>query len=131
MTLRFLFFFVILTWVQSCGPVVSVTRLADSTPHPKSVDDPIKVYMTNKPECVYEELALLAVSEGAFSGGFETFVEAMKHKARELGGDAILVNEVGRHASGYVAVSPKVVGAVNSNTMNATVIRFTDKDCVH
>lgn len=114
--------------LYSCGPVIKVSRLSDQSLRPKSTNAPIKVYMSMKPRCNYQEIAIVSASEGAFSGGLETFVEAMKKKARLLGGDAILLGQVSSQLSGVVPVGDVMVAA-NESSQVAIVVHFTDENC--
>lgn len=111
----------------ACGPTISsaVFVLAPTMPR----DHPITVFMTKAPECPYEELGVVTVSEGAFAGGVDTYVPAMKDRARKMGGDALLGYKQGSRTSGAVAVAPGVVGIANEEMHSATVIRFRDASC--
>lgn len=115
---------------SSCGPVVKVTKLSNTPLESKAQGAPILVFMTKVPRCPYEEIAIINTSEGAFAGGMETFVEAMKVKARSLGGDALLLGELGTKTEGYIALSPGLVAAAEGKTQTAVVIRFIHRDCM-
>jgi hypothetical protein len=111
----------------ACGPTVSSTLFVPAPAMPR--DHPITVFMTKAPECPYEELGIVTVSEGAFAGGADTYVLAMKDRARKMGGDALLGYKQGSRTSGAVAVAPGVVGVANEEVHSATVIRFRDASC--
>jgi hypothetical protein len=117
--------------VASCGPVVKTSRLSDSAYQPKAENEPIKVYVENFPECPFEELAIVVASTGAFSGDLNSFVPAMKNEARKLGGDALLLKISIESATGYVEVSPGVVGSAKGDRQSATIIKFTEADCTN
>jgi len=119
----------LISTISNCGPVVKVTRLSQIPLQPKAKDDPISVFMSKAPRCPYEEIAIISTSEGAFAGGMETFVDAMKAKARVMGGDALLLGQLGTRTEGYVAIAPGVIGAAEGKTLTAIVIHFLNKDC--
>ena len=126
---RLLSIFILVAMLSACGPVVNVTRLSQAQFRPKAPNALITAYLTKAPRCPYEELAIITTSSGSFAGGADTFVDAMKVEARKLGGDALLLGEIGTRTEGYVAVAPNIVAAARGNTMTAVVIRFTNPDC--
>lgn len=82
------------------------------------------------PECPYQELATVTASEGALAGGVNTYLPAMKRRARELGGDALVGYKTANTTAGYVAVAPNVTAAVDGEIHSAVVVRFTKPDCM-
>lgn len=113
--------------VSGCGPTVSSSVFTPAPP--KATDHPVAVFMTKTPSCPYEEIGVVSVSEGAFSGGVDTYLPALKDRARKMGGDALLGYRLGSRASGATAVAPGVVGLANEEMHSATVVRFTDPAC--
>jgi hypothetical protein len=120
---------VLTTVLSNCGPAIKVLRLSEIPLQPKHKDAPILVFMTKAPTCPYKEIAIITTSEGAFAGGMETFVDAMKLKAQELGADALLLGEMGSETQGYIAVAPGVLAAATGSTLKAVAILFLDQDC--
>lgn len=117
------------TVASGCGPVVKYSVLNDPPLESRAKDYPIQVFLTTTPECSYQEVGIVRASNGAFAGGMDTFVEAMKAKARDVGGDAIILGNVESCTTGYVVVSPGVVAAADGEVQSGIVIRFTDPDC--
>jgi hypothetical protein len=113
----------------SCGPTITLQRLNTQQYLEKPPDAPIAVFFTKAPKCPYDEIGVTKATEGAFAGDETTFIEAMKKKAREVGGDALLLNQVNSNNAGYVALAPGVVSSVNESTQSATIIRFKNSDC--
>jgi hypothetical protein len=110
-----------------CGPQISSSVFV--TAPPKSPDHEILVFLTRTPECPYEELGTIKASEGAFAGGVSTYMPAIKKRARELGGDALVAYKTASTTTGYVAVAPSVVAAAEGEIHSAVVVRFTKPDC--
>ena len=125
-----LLFLIIFICFNSCGPVVNYSKLTDDSFPPKPKGTPIGIFMSKTPTCPYEEIGIVNVSEGAFSGGMETFIEAMKVKARKWGGDAIILSDLGTRTSGYIELTPGVVGAAESKTQTGIIIKFTNPECI-
>ncbi len=115
------------TSLVACGPTVSSSVFVRAPSMPR--DHPIIVFMTKAPECPYEELGLVTVSEGAFAGGVDTYMPAMMNRARQMGGDALLGYKQESRTAGAVAVAPGVIGVANEEMHSATVVRFKDPSC--
>lgn len=121
---------ILVSVISNCGPVINVTQLSTTPFPPKPKDAPISVLMTKAPRCPYVEVAIISASEGSFAGGMETFVDAMKVRARALGADGLLLGDIGTRTEGYIAVSPGIIVAAEGKTMTAVVIRFLNRDCI-
>ncbi|MFW6079264.1 MAG: hypothetical protein ACODAE_06570 [Gemmatimonadota bacterium] len=112
---------------SACGPSVRSATFTERSPRPR--DHPVRVYSTQLPECDYEELGLVRVSEGmAFAVSLDAMLDALRERAREMGGDAVVgVTQISTTEGGTVTGQ-----AVNLNTddgLAGTVIRFSDADC--
>jgi hypothetical protein len=114
--------------VAACGPQISSSVIVKASPQP--TDHDIQVFLTRVPECPYQELGTVTASEGAFAGGVNTYLPAMKKRARELGGDALIGYKTASTTAGYVAVAPNVTAAVEGEIHSAVVVRFTNPDCM-
>jgi len=112
----------------ACGPQISSSVIVKSPPQP--ADHDIQVFLTRVPECPYQELGTVKASEGALAGGVNTYLPAMKRRARELGGDALVGYKIADTTAGYVAVAPNVTAAVEGEIHSAVVVRFTNPDCM-
>jgi hypothetical protein len=113
----------------ACGPVVKVSQMTPQSYPPKPDDAPITVFVTKTPACPYDEIGMVSASQGAFSGDETTFIAAMKVKARALGGDALILGQLGTTTEGYIQVAPGIVGAAQGKTQTGIVIRFKDPAC--
>ena len=124
---------VVVLSMLGCAPSVSVTMLQDITVAEHSGGEPVKVYYSKAPECPYEELAILNVGRGEldmFGKGDSKFVDALRSKAGDIGGDALIL---GPALSSISSMSQDAAGNVNvhkSKTQEGVVIRFKSRDCV-
>lgn len=111
--------------VAGCGPRVQSARFGE-TPAPRPATQPIQVFSTKLPECPFEELALVRVEKRHGFTSLQAMLDAMRHRAREMGGDAVV--GVG-HTTG---VDAGVAGGTATTTdgIAGTVIRFTDAACM-
>lgn len=112
------------------GPVVNYSSLSDTSYGPREATYPIKVFLTSEPQCRYDTIGIVRTSTGAFDGGMDTFVDAMKNKARQVGGDAILLKMVESKTAGYVAVAPGVIAAAEDDVQTSIIVRFQDQGCM-
>jgi hypothetical protein len=112
------------------GPVINYSSLSDTAYSPREATYPIKVFLTAEPQCRYDTIGIVRTSTGAFDGGMDTFVDAMKDKAREVGGDAILLKMVESKKTGYVAVAPGVIAAADGDAQTSIIIRFLEQSCM-
>ena len=109
--------------LSGCGPAVRST--AFETYPPRSADHPIRVYSTKTPECPYEEVGLVSArQQNRLTVTMEDILEALKARAREMGGDAVVGVSQGTEPQGGA------VGEISGEPVIAgTVIRFTQADC--
>ena len=54
---------------------------------------------------------------------------AMKQKAFEVGGDAVILGDAISRNSGLVQVAPGVIAAMSSQEQSGIIIRFKDVSC--
>jgi hypothetical protein len=114
----------------SCAPTIEMQRLNNQQYLAKPSDAPITVFYTKAPKCPYDEIGVVKATEGDLAGGRNTFIEAMKNKAREVGGDALLLNQVTSSNAGYVAFTPGLIAPLDVESQSATIIRFKNTDCM-
>jgi hypothetical protein len=119
---------VLIALAAACGPQIASSVIVKSPPQP--ADHDIQVFLTRVPECPYQELGTVTASEGALAGGVNTYLPAMKRRARELGGDALVGYKTANTTAGYVTVAPNVTAAVDGEIHSAVVVRFTKPDCM-
>lgn len=119
-------------FICGCVPSVSVTPLLDSGLPPRDDTAPIAVYYTKVPVCPYEEIAILEAtpSELDMVGTSESmFVDALKKKARELGGSALILGPAYRSISSLSRDATGNVQVNETSSQEGVVIRFTSSDC--
>jgi hypothetical protein len=109
----------------ACGPKVQSARFGE-TPAPRPGTQPIQVFSTKLPECPFEELALVRVEKRHGFTSLQAMLDAMRHRAREMGGDAIV--GVGHTSSVEAGVASGT--ATTTDGIAGTVIRFTDAACM-
>lgn len=103
-----------------CSPVVRSIRIGESFP-PRPVSSDVQLYSVRLPDCPFEEIGLLDMEkEPGFlaTPSSEERVDAMKTKARQMGGDAII----------GLAQLPPAEGFRGG--LSGTVIRFPAGACV-
>jgi ABC-type sugar transport system substrate-binding protein len=114
-----------LAGVTGCGPAVQSTPFAVLSP--QSTDRPVAIYSTKSPECAYEEVGLVSARQrSSWFNSMTDVLDALKERARAMGGDAVIQVSEGREVSGGGSNG----GNVSSDAvLSGTVIRFTEADC--
>jgi hypothetical protein len=111
----------------ACAPQVRSVRF-DGAAEPRPDTHPIRIYSSRVPDCPYEEMGLVRAREApaAIGTSMEALLEAMRVRARRMGGDAI----VGIAQAGTPDGSPASGVSLNaSDGLSGTVVRFTDPAC--
>lgn len=105
-----------------CGPAVRSTPFETFPPHP--ADHPIGIYSTKTPECPYEEVGLVSARRRyALVMSMSDVLEALKERARAMGGDAVMGVSEGAEVSGDGE------DVTSTPVLSGTVIRFTEEEC--
>jgi len=105
----------------ACSPAVSSGKFS-SQPFPPTSGE-ITLYSTKVPTCAYDEIGLVHVKRRHGFTDLQDLIDAMRERAREMGGNAIV----------GVGLAARVEGS--SDTINldrdvsGTVIRFQQPDC--
>ena len=123
-----LFFLPTLCLISSCGPIIQYTTIMDTPIAERPVDAKIRVYTTKVPRCQYEEVGTVRASNGLVFGGASTYVKAMKKKAREVGGDAILLGRV--ESLSELELELAELEEDDVQIQKGIIIRFIDRGCV-
>ena len=98
---------------SACAPTVTTTLLGAERTYPSTPDTiTIPLYTVTKPQCPFDEIALVAVERGAAPSATAN-IAALRNKARTLGGQAIIGYE--QHTG---------------ETARGTAIRFRSTDCM-
>jgi len=91
---------------------MTVARLSPTRYEPRSSEHPIQLYSAQLPTCPFEEVAIVRARRETWVVSTGATVDALRKKARQMGGDAL----VG-------------VGFGINSDVTATVIRFRRDDC--
>ena len=90
----------------------TVARLSPARYDPRPSETPISLYSSQLPTCPFEEVAIVTARRETWLVSSGTVVDALRKKARQMGGDALV----------------RVGFGINSD-VTATVIRFQQGDC--
>jgi len=112
--------------VAACGPAVRSAPFKTVPPRP--TDHQIVLFSTKLPTCPYEELGLITAQRRHGFNSYESVLEAMKVRAREMGGDAVVALNQQQTVNGGTVVG-KAVSINTDQAVSGTVIRFTESGC--
>ena len=105
----------------ACSPAVSSGKFS-SQPFPPTSGE-ITLYSTKVPTCAYDEIGLVHVKRRHGFTDLQDLIDAMRERAREMGGNAIV----------GVGLAARVEGSSDSinldRDVSGTVIRFQQPDC--
>ena len=90
----------------------SVARLSPATYEPRSEQAPIPLYSAQLPTCAFKEIAIVKARRETWMVSADAAVDALRKKARSMGGDALVR-----------------VGFGPGREITGTVIRFEREDC--
>ena len=106
----------------ACSPAVSSGKFS-SQPFPPTSGE-ITLYSTKVPTCAYDEIGLVHVKRRHGFTDLQDLIDAMRERAREMGGNAIV----------GVGLAARVEGSSDSinldRDVSGTVIRFQQPDCM-
>lgn len=112
--------------LASCSPAVRATSFVRLPP--QAPDHPIRIYRSMKPECPVEEIGLVSSRQRNKLISMDAVLEALRKRAREMGGDAVVDLAETNEAQGAVATG-RSVAVDRDPVLSGTVVRFTDPDC--
>jgi len=92
----------------------TVARLSPVKYESRSTDAPIALYSSQLPACAFTELAIVRSRRETWMASTDAAVDALRNKARKLGGDAVV----------RLAFS-------DDGEVTGTVIRFERDECKH
>jgi hypothetical protein len=122
-------FITALCLAAACAPAVSVTNLSPTPRGAQPDDHPVAFFEAQLPRCAYEELALLRVRPKTFWTKPDDLANAMRARAQQLGGDAVIRVSSDRPVTG---ASPGFGGSIELEhglLLSGTVVRFRDPSC--
>lgn len=119
--------------LAACGPAVqSASYVPLPEPRAESVAT-MRIYEHTRPECAFQEIGRLSGWRRLPTHTPDDVANAMRRRAREMGGDAIIAfGERQEGPSGVIVpVSESAsIGSVSSGShFVGTVVRFTDPAC--
>lgn len=115
------------TLLTACAPHVrSVSFNGVHDPRPDT--HPIRIYSTRPPECPYDELGMVHARQAVLAVGtpMEAILDALRTRARRMGGDAIVGLAQAVNTETGASAGPTLRA---SEGLSGTVIRFTRPDC--
>jgi hypothetical protein len=95
-----------------CATTTHVVRLSPTTYESKSAGSPVQLYSAKLPSCPFEEIGIVRARKEIDVVSDDALVDALREKARELGGDALVR-----------------ISFVAKSDLAATVIRFKQDGC--
>jgi hypothetical protein len=112
--------------LTACGPAVRSAHFKSVPPRP--TDHQIVLFSTKLPACPYEELGLITAQRRHGFNSYESVLEAMKARARRMGGDAVVALNQQQTVNGGTVIG-KTVSINTGEALTGTVIRFTESGC--
>ena len=110
----------------ACAPNVTLTPLGTERTYPATPDSvAIPLYATTKPECPYDEIGAITVEGRVYRSVEAEVLEALKAKARAIGGQAIVGYTQSTRATGTAAGE-----STDIHVRSGTAIRFRSPDCM-
>jgi hypothetical protein len=90
----------------------TVARLSPARYESRSSEAPVPLYSSQLPTCPFEEVAIVKARRETWLVSTGATVDALRNKARQMGGDALVQ-----------------LGFGTNSDVTATVIRFQRDDC--
>lgn len=125
-----------LVFAAACSPAVqSATYVPGAEPVRVAEASQVRVYDQTRPACAFEEIGWVSGSPRARGNSPDDVLNAMRTRAREMGGHAIVdLSSSDRTDTVVVAApeapAPPTVVLSSINVFRGTVVRFTDAHCV-
>jgi hypothetical protein len=110
----------------ACGPAVRSAPFKSVPPRPPEHE--IVLFSTKLPTCAYEEIGIVTAKPRTGLDSLESVLEALKHRAREMGGDAVVGLTQQQTVRGGTVVGSSVSLSTGEG-LAGTVIRFADSAC--
>lgn len=112
--------------VFGCGPAVRSTPFNTFPERPP--EHPVQIYSTRMPSCDYEEVGLVSARQRyRWFTSMSEVLEALKQRARAMGGDAVVGVAERSEVSG--SGGEEGVTVSSSPVLSGTVVRFTETGC--
>jgi hypothetical protein len=92
----------------------------------------VRIYQAARPDCAFEEIGMVRGSPHTRFDSLDEIFDAMRSRARAMGGDAIVGLSIQEQRGETVVVangSVPVASSSGSTTYSGTVVRFADPSC--
>ncbi len=122
----------LLLLLAGCAPAVQSVSFGSGTAASPPSDAPVRVYGEQRPRCPVQEVGLVTGSPANGWQSGDRVLAAMRQRAREMGGDAIVgltSEQVAEGSSGVVVNGTGAVAGSSTPVWKGTVVRFTDPSC--
>ncbi len=110
--------------LAACSPSVQSARFAAGDVAPRPADAPVRVYQQNRPTCAFTEVGWVSGSKRLPTQAPDAVLAAMRARAKQMGGDAIIGLVPGGGARGGTEAA-----SGSEPLFSGTVVRFDDPGC--
>jgi hypothetical protein len=120
----------------ACGPSVRpATYLPQPQQHVETDPAAMRIYEHTRPDCDFEEIGRVTGRRGSPFNSMDQIANAMRRRAAQMGGDAIIeFAERNEGPSGVIVpISDNAsYGVISAGSVYVgTVVRFTDPECAY
>lgn len=115
-----------------CAPAVHSATYLPGSASPRPEQAPVRIYQETRPRCPFEEIGWVRGAPRTRFDSPDEVLEAMRARARRMGGDAIVAFSAGERPEGAVVTGEgavAVAGVSHGSVFQGTVVRFTQADC--
>ncbi|HEX8392772.1 MAG TPA: hypothetical protein VF665_10490 [Longimicrobium sp.] len=110
--------------LAACAPSVQSARFGAGETAPRPAEAQVRVYQQNRPTCAFTEVGWVSGSRRLPTQSPDAVLAAMRERAKQMGGDAI----VGLVSGGSARSGTEAAGA-SDPLFSGTVVRFNDPGC--
>ena len=118
--------------LTACGPAVSSGSFEPQGSRPRSKDAPVRIYQAARPNCEFQEIGIVRGQPRTRFDSLDEIFDAMRSRARSMGGDAIVGLTIQEPRGETVIVNNGPVAVASSSgvtTYSGTVVRFAEASC--
>lgn len=123
----------VLMLAAGCSPAVQSAVLVPDPPEPRPPLAPVRIYAEARPDCALREIGTVRAYARGPGQSAEEVVNAMRERARRMGGDAIVGFATDEVVDGGVAVpvgdGAAVISSSSKTVYKGTVVRFDSREC--
>lgn len=122
----------LLLTLAACAPSVQSATFGPDRLPARAAGSPVQIFQQTRPTCAVQEIGWVSAHPSdRFSSG-DDLLDALRARARAMGGDAIVGLVPSDRAHGAVVAGGPNAGAVaisNATGFGGTVVRFADARC--